>query len=179
MMTLLRQLLASAALASTALGAHASPVFTSLYSFSGTNDGAQPLAGLVQGLDGYFYGTAQFSGPKGHGTVFKISTNGTLMTLHSFTGGADGAYPYAALLPGRNGCFHGTTWGGGANHAGTVFKINASGTLTTVYPSPAAKTAPNPAPRWCRAATAASMAQLGAGAPPGTAPCSRSTPRGC
>ena len=52
-------------------------VFTSLYSFDVFPNGANPEAGLVQGSDGYFYGTTDNGGTNGgNGTVFKISTNG-------------------------------------------------------------------------------------------------------
>ncbi len=101
---------------------------TSLYSFTGTNDGASPNAGLVQGSDGYFYGTTQYGGTVsasigGFGTVFRISTNGALTTLHLFTGGNDGANPQAALLQGSDGSFYGTTSTGGAGGVGTVFRL--------------------------------------------------------
>ena len=61
-----------------------------------------PMAGLVQGSDGNFYGTTNGGGTRmkrqqctdsGYGTVFQIGTNGALTTLYSFTGGNDGAYP--------------------------------------------------------------------------------------
>jgi uncharacterized repeat protein (TIGR03803 family) len=48
-------------------------VFTSLYSFTGTNDGANPQAELVQGSDGSFYGTTQFGGTNNAGTVFRLT----------------------------------------------------------------------------------------------------------
>jgi uncharacterized repeat protein (TIGR03803 family) len=102
---------------------------TSLYSFIGTNDGANPEAGLALGSDGYFYGTTEAGGAytdqngEGYGTVFKISTNGTLTSLYSFTGGNDGAYPYAGLVQGSDGSFYGTTEGGGQGGAGTVFRL--------------------------------------------------------
>ncbi len=69
---------------------------TSLYSFTGGNDGAGPGAGLVPGSDGNLYGTTSgfdpVSGePGGFGTVFKISINGAQTSLYSFTGGNDGA----------------------------------------------------------------------------------------
>ena len=47
--------------------------------------------------------------------MFKISTNGALTTLYSFTGGNDGANPQAGLVQGSDGNFYGTTYGGGTN----------------------------------------------------------------
>ena len=61
---------------------------TTLYSFGGDGDGALPNDGLVQGSDGSFYGTTASLGTNGYGTLFKISTNGELTTLYSFTAGA-------------------------------------------------------------------------------------------
>jgi uncharacterized repeat protein (TIGR03803 family) len=114
-------------------------VLTSLYSFTGGNDGANPRAGLLQGGDGNLYGTtsgggAYGSSSGGYGTVFKISTNGALTSLYSFTRGTDGAYPDAGLAQGNDGNLYGTTTGGGGtNHAGTVFKIGTNGALTSLY----------------------------------------------
>src|ERR1039458_5015543 len=61
-----------------------------LYSFNGT-DGANPAAALTLGNDGNFYGTTEDGGSNGVGTVFKVTTNGTLTTLVSFNNsGANG-----------------------------------------------------------------------------------------
>ena len=108
---------------------------TSLYSFTGGNDGANPQAGLVQGSDGNFYGTTVRRRHERlwHGTVFKISTNGALTSLYSFTGGNDGADPNAGLVQGSDGNFYGTTVYGGTNGYGTVFKISTNGALTSLY----------------------------------------------
>jgi uncharacterized repeat protein (TIGR03803 family) len=112
-------------------------LLTTLYSFTGV-DGANPLAGLVQGSDGNFYGTTYGGGKYGlasggYGTVFKISTSGTLTTLYSFAGG-DGANPSAALVQGVDGSFYGTTLDGGTGVGyGTVFKISTNDALTTLY----------------------------------------------
>ena len=57
-----------------------SGILTSLYSFTGGNDGANPYAGLVQGNDGNFYGTTVNGGSGGSGTVFVVTTNGMLTT---------------------------------------------------------------------------------------------------
>jgi uncharacterized repeat protein (TIGR03803 family) len=112
-----------------------SGTLTTLYNFcaqGGCADGAYPVAGLVQGTDGNFYGTTGLGGADGDGTVFKITRSGTLTTLHSFDGN-DGVEPFAGLVQGTDGNLYGTTEFGGANGDGTVFKITPSGTLTTPY----------------------------------------------
>jgi uncharacterized repeat protein (TIGR03803 family) len=63
-----------------------SGVFASLYSFTNGVDGRRPVAGLIQANDGYLYGTATVGGSNYVGTVFRISTNGALKPLYSFTG---------------------------------------------------------------------------------------------
>jgi uncharacterized repeat protein (TIGR03803 family) len=108
-----------------------------LYSFcaqTNCTDGGAPAAGMVQGADGYFYGTTYSGGANNLGTVFKVTPKGALTTLHSF-GGSDGSYPNTVLVPSSDGTFYGTTGGGGANGLddGTVFKITPKGTLTTLY----------------------------------------------
>jgi uncharacterized repeat protein (TIGR03803 family) len=113
-----------------------SGTLTTLYNFCSRPvcaDGEYPAAGLIQATDGNFYGTTEQGGASGDGTVFKITPSGTLTTLHSFDG-TDGAYPlYEGLIQATNGSFYGTTSYGGASYLGTVFKITASGTLTTLY----------------------------------------------
>jgi uncharacterized repeat protein (TIGR03803 family) len=107
---------------------------TVLYSFAGgSNDGQSPSSGLIQGNDGNFYGTTANGGANGEGTIFKITPSGAETVLHSFVGGSDGATPYAGLIQGSDGNFYGTTWEGGANGDGTVFKISSSGTETVLY----------------------------------------------
>jgi uncharacterized repeat protein (TIGR03803 family) len=117
----------------------AAGALTNLYSFTGRTDGANPFTALVRGSDGYFYGTTQGGGAytnqygQGYGTVFKIGSNGVFTTLHSFTGGNDGAFPEATLVQGTDGNFYGTASYGGRNNVGTVFKISADGALTNLY----------------------------------------------
>ncbi len=115
-----------------------SGVVTILYSFGSiANDGQSPLAGLVQGSDGYFYGTTENGGtPSNYGTVFKISPIGTIAILHHFNDGSvanDGYNPGASLIQGSDGNFYGTTKAGGASGQGTVFKITPGGTLTILH----------------------------------------------
>ena len=110
-----------------------------LYSFSDI-DGANPIAGLVQGANGNFYGTTEYGGEymdqwgDTFGTAFKIMTNGTFTSLYSFSG-SDGANPVAGLALGADGNFYGTTEYGGVNYYlddGTAFKITANGSFTSL-----------------------------------------------
>ena len=97
-------------------------VKTTLYSFAGGNDGANPQAGLIQSFDGNFYGTTVKGGKDDNGTVFQITYSGVKTTLYNFTGGTDGANPKAGLLLGKYGIYYGTTSAGGSGN-GTVYKI--------------------------------------------------------
>ena len=139
--------------AGTAFKLTPSGALTTLYTFcsqSGCADGDLPMGSLIQGSDGNFYGTTYFGGAYGYGTVYKITSSGTLTTLYSFCsqGGlgvcTDGALPIVPLIQANDGKFYGSTSFGGANvnsaycaaesgSCGTVFKITPSGTLTTLY----------------------------------------------
>src|SRR2546430_2839454 len=104
---------------------------TPLAAFEGRN-GVNPYAGLVQGSDGSFYGTTANGGTNGgYGTVFKIATNGTLISLVSFAN-TNGANPYAGLVQGSDGNFYGTTVNGGDNGCGTVFMVTTNGMFRTL-----------------------------------------------
>jgi uncharacterized repeat protein (TIGR03803 family) len=111
-------------------------VITTLVDFTntttGTARGAFPYAGLVQGSDGNFYGTTNSGGASSVGTVFKVTSAGVVTTLADFTTPTTGAGPYAGLVQGGDGNFYGTTAGGGAAPAGTVFKVTPAGVITTL-----------------------------------------------
>jgi uncharacterized repeat protein (TIGR03803 family) len=104
-----------------------------LHTFAGSPDGAQPYGGLVAGSDGNFYGTTYSGGGSGQGTVFSMTGAGTLSTVYNFGGAIDGANPEAGLVQGSDGFLYGTTYGGGTNNAGAVFKVGTTGTLTSLH----------------------------------------------
>jgi uncharacterized repeat protein (TIGR03803 family) len=111
--------------------------FTNLHTFTNYSDGGYVYSGLVQGTDGNFYGTTYQGGTYGYGTVFKMTPDGTLTSLHSFDYyyyyNNTGAYPWAGLVEGKDGHFYGVTEQGGARGYGTVFRITSYGALTTLY----------------------------------------------
>jgi len=118
-----------------------SGTLTTLYSFcSKTNctDGASPYAGLTL-FGAYLYGTTVSGGANGAGTVFRTQpkTGAKPETLYSFcsqTNCADGKAPYAALTATPNGVgLLGTTSEGGANQAGTIFKLGNRFSAETLY----------------------------------------------
>ena len=99
---------------------------TTLYSFCAQVtcvDGQEPNGGVIQATDGNFYGTTVTGGANGYGTIFKITSEGTLTTLHSFDS-TDGENPYGPLLQATNGDLYGTTYYGGPNGYGTVFSLS-------------------------------------------------------
>lgn len=100
--------------------------YSVIYSFTGGADGCAPVAALIQGKDGNVYGSTTTGGASGNGTLFSITSTGTLTTLHSFTGGIDGSSVYGALVEGEPGTFFGVAEGGGENRVGTVFKLTVN-----------------------------------------------------
>jgi len=118
--------------------------FTVLHTFSGS-DGWSPVAPLIQGSDGSFYGTTWAGGDlkcgswyanvgsnypyvdsSGCGTVFKMDPLGNITVLHAFEEpqSGDGNAPYAGLILGKDGYLYGTTYSGGTSiYFGTVFRL--------------------------------------------------------
>ena len=125
--------------------------FTTIHDFSGS-DGAKP-SGALQGDGGTFLrGTTRSGGQHNFGTVFVYDLDldhgqfGPLV-LYSFTGGMDGTEPYSGLGRGNDGAFYGTTAFGGLGY-GTIFRLNTTGTLTTLHRF--ASAGRNPAGLCCR-----------------------------
>jgi uncharacterized repeat protein (TIGR03803 family) len=101
---------------------------------NGTGDGENPAAGLTLASDGNFYGTTQYGGTSGFGTIFKMSLAGTVIVLQSFAQfDSDGAEPQGALIQASDGNLYGTCYSGGVNGWGTVFSISTSGVFKKLY----------------------------------------------
>lgn len=112
-----------------------SPVY-SFCSLASCADGENPYTSLIQGSNGDLYGTTYSGGASNNGTLFKITTSGTLTTLYNFcslASCADGSGPEGQLAVDGAGNIYGTAYSGGASNFGTVFKFSTKGVLTTLH----------------------------------------------
>src|ERR1039457_4017264 len=109
---------------------------TSLYSFSGDTDGSNPFGGIILSQDGNLYGTTESGGTYGSGTVFRMATDGTLVTLAHFDG-YQGATPEGILLQGADGNLYGTPPSGGQANEGAIYRLTINSPLQiTRQPQP-------------------------------------------
>jgi uncharacterized repeat protein (TIGR03803 family) len=117
---------------------HAARAETLLYAFKAGNDGAVAYSGLIKDSAGNLYGTTWWGGGSncgdiGCGTVYRITPTGNETLLYSFKGGNDGAWPYGGLIKDSAGNLYGTTYQGGTDNAGTVFKLTPNGIETVLH----------------------------------------------
>ncbi len=117
-----------------------SGVETVLHDFAGApTDGAYPFYGTLEkrgylAREGILYGTTEAGGASDAGTVFAVNPKtGAYKILWSFTGGADGGYPYGAVVLDKKNNLWGTTTKGGPNGFGTVFEVSKKGVETVIY----------------------------------------------
>ena len=103
---------------------------STVYTFSSTNDGFDPL-GLVIDSNGNLYGTTKQGGTVGGGTIFELTNNGsgvwTKTVLYNFSQtGTGGTQPLAGLIFDSAGNLYGTTALGGTSGNGVVFELSPS-----------------------------------------------------
>ena len=104
-----------------------------LYSFTGGDDGGGPATNLILHGSGKLYSTGAYGGTSadgcgglGCGVVFELKPNGSgwsEVTLHNFGRGSDGSLPYGGVVFGADGNLYGTTYLGGAQDLGVVYKL--------------------------------------------------------
>ena len=120
---------------------------TILKNFNGIN-GFSPQGDLVVGPDNDLYGTTEGGGVNGFGSIFKLSKQGVESDLYYFKGTRyqEGKEVDAELVTGSDGYLYGTTYHGGKNGTGTIFKIDTQGHEQTIYQfTNGAQNATNPA----------------------------------
>ena len=111
---------------------------TTLYSFTGGEDGSRPESGLVSDPAGNLYGAGTQGGSIGVGSVFELSSAGNgawIESTISLFPDRDGAYPQGGLVADGRGNYYGTTYSGGDapctggypySGCGTVFEVRQS-----------------------------------------------------
>lgn len=106
--------------AGTVFAASSTGAYQVLHIFTGnagSGDGANPAAGLTLASDGNFYGTTEFGGSSGFGTIFRMTQAGVVSIMQSFAQfDLNGAQPRAALVEGSDGSLYGTCYAGGLNN---------------------------------------------------------------
>lgn len=103
-----------------------------LYFFQGGSDGTEPVAPLLQGADGNFYGVTTYGGTSNDGTLFEVTPAGIESILHTFSG-SDGQNPQGALIEDASGNFFGASVYGGSLGYGTAFELAANRTETVLH----------------------------------------------
>lgn len=101
-------------------------VYSVIHSMNLSTEGGQSYSSLTLGSDGNLYGTAYGGGQNGYGTIFKVTTGGTLTVLKHLSP-ADGTYPQSDIIQAKDGNFYGTCSGGGQYNAGVIFKVTKTG----------------------------------------------------
>lgn len=106
---------------------------TILHAFTCSDDGCYPLAGLIADKKGNLYG-ATSDGSKGSGKLFEITARGVFEILYRFPDDVvHGMFPTGRLVRDNDGNLYGTTYIGGTQAYGTVFKFSPTGFLTVLH----------------------------------------------
>jgi uncharacterized repeat protein (TIGR03803 family) len=114
---------------------------TVLYNFQGyPTDGVGPTTTLVTDPEGNFYGTTYGGGTDGEGTIFKLSPQGLLTTLHNFSARRDGGAPSMGVIRDSRGNLYGTTYFGGSTSCGlhehgcgVVYRLTPTGQFIVLH----------------------------------------------
>lgn len=104
-----------------------------LYSFNYQIDGGSSNAGLIFDKKGNLYGTTGGGGSGGFGSVFELTSQNTEKVLYSFRGGPDGGESSGNLVRDAKGNLYGTTYWGGTQNYGVVFKLTSKGVETPLH----------------------------------------------
>ncbi len=100
--------------------------------FSPSGDGSRPNAALLNGQDGYLYGTTSAGGNQDGGVIFRVQTDGTGYEVIFRFDWAGGARPTGRLVVGMDGDLYGITTAGGQDNLGTLFRVRRTGSAYQV-----------------------------------------------
>jgi uncharacterized repeat protein (TIGR03803 family) len=126
-------LLACGATAPAAMAADTTETWRYNFSTAATDGRYPAMNNLLLASDGNYYGTTSQGGTAGYGTIFRVTPGGTLTTIHSFAGGAEGCYPTGGLGVNSAGSLVGLASQCGASGAGTIFRSSLTGTFVVLH----------------------------------------------
>lgn len=104
-----------------------------VYSLPGFPGSAYDRSTLLLASDGNYYGTTWGGGAFRRGTVYRMTASGLVTVLHSFSGSPSASNPRNGLTEAADGNFYGTSFSGGAQDSGTVYRLTREGTLSVLY----------------------------------------------
>ncbi len=107
----------------------------SLYAFPPSAGGTYPWSGLTLDASGSLYGTTQHGGGRADaGVIYKLTPAGKETVVYTFAGApSDGESPQTGVVLDRAGNIYGTTFRGGADNYGTVYKLTPNGQETILH----------------------------------------------
>jgi uncharacterized repeat protein (TIGR03803 family) len=115
---------------------------TTLHAFMDNINGSIPQPGLVQDVNGDFYGTTLEGGADNYGTIFAISPSGKFKKLLDFDFN-NGEASTAPVQSTKSSSLYGATNNGGAFASGEVYEVNSSG-IRVLYSFPSTAEQNNP-----------------------------------
>jgi uncharacterized repeat protein (TIGR03803 family) len=106
---------------------------TVLHTFEAGADGSGPFAGVILDEAENLYGTTQGGGPVNFGVVYTLDRTGKETMVYPFPSSLAGSTPYAGVIRGDDGDLYGTTFDGGADDVGVVYRLESSGDENLLY----------------------------------------------
>jgi len=110
-----------------------------LYSFTGGSDGYFSTTGVAMDSAGNIYGTTNFGGNAGIGTIYELTPSGgsySYNQIHSFSNAQGNGFANSSLLLDSSGNLYGVAESGGAQNSGTIFELSPNGgswSMTVLY----------------------------------------------
>lgn len=106
--------------------------YSNLWDFySSSNDGIEPVAGLMSGCSGSLFGTTLIGGQYHYGTTFQLAS-GSETIVHAYDDGSRGGFQFASLLS-NGGNLYGVTADAGSAGAGTIYEVAAGAGCPLTY----------------------------------------------